>query len=248
MAQKKKPKKKIVVRITCDGSGAVDLDKLEPLQGNLKSLSDEDYERLKASIDALGFSFPVAAWKSPKGIKIIDAHQRVDTLKRMKAEGHDVPKMLPVVWIQAKDEKEAGLKILAATAQYGKIEVDGLNKFMKTFNVGIDQLESNYRFPEVDVESFRMSFFPDKGGPTGPLKVTEVKSHVRTKDWEGMPEFKQDDKGPFRSVIVHFFDQAGVDEFAKRVGQKLTDKTRMLWYPEIIIEKAADKRYGKHKK
>lgn len=61
--------------------------------------------------------------------------------------------------------------------------------------------------------------------------------------WRGMPEFDQQDKKAFRTIPVHFKDQAAVDAFAKLVGQKITPKTRFLWYPQIEIETYADKRY-----
>lgn len=62
-------------------------------------------------------------------------------------------------------------------------------------------------------------------------------------EWKGMPEFVHEDKTAFRSLAVHFKDQEAVDRFAELVGQKITEKTRFLWYPEIEIERYADKRY-----
>lgn len=62
-------------------------------------------------------------------------------------------------------------------------------------------------------------------------------------EWQGMPEFDQQDKKAFRSLALHFKDQAAVDAFAELVGQKITPKTRFLWFPEIEIERYADKRY-----
>lgn len=50
-------------------------------------------------------------------------------------------------------------------------------------------------------------------------------------EWRGMPEFHQPDNGAFRQIIVSFDDQAGVDAFAKAIGQNLTDKTKSVWYP-----------------
>jgi len=62
-------------------------------------------------------------------------------------------------------------------------------------------------------------------------------------EWQGMPEFDQQDKKAFRSLALHFKDQAAVDAFAKAIGQKITDKTRFIWFPETEIERYADKRY-----
>lgn len=55
-------------------------------------------------------------------------------------------------------------------------------------------------------------------------------------EWGGMPHFDNPDAKAFRSLIVHFHDQAGVDAFAKLVKQELSDKAKFLWYPEMIIK------------
>lgn len=62
-------------------------------------------------------------------------------------------------------------------------------------------------------------------------------------EWEGMPEFEQEDKTAFRSLYIHFKDQEAIDRFVGLIGQKITKKTRFLWYPKIEIETYADKRY-----
>lgn len=62
-------------------------------------------------------------------------------------------------------------------------------------------------------------------------------------EWGGMPEFEQEDKTSFQAIHIHFKDQEAVNEFAALIQQKITDKTRSLWYPEIEIERYADKRY-----
>lgn len=71
-----------------------------------------------------------------------------------------------------------------------------------------------------------------EGGPTNP-----------NGEWTGMPEFNQQDKTAFRSIVVHFKDQKALDAFLKVTKQKITPKTRYLWYPKIEIETLADKRY-----
>lgn len=63
------------------------------------------------------------------------------------------------------------------------------------------------------------------------------------REWKGMPEFSQKDKRAFRTIPVHFKDQEAVDEFAKLIKQKITAKTRFVWFPEIEIERYSDKRY-----
>lgn len=238
------------IKIKCEGADIIQIDKLTPFQGKLKGLSDEGYQRLKQSILDLGVSFPISAWKHRNKTFILDAHQRVETLKRMRAEGYTIPE-IPVIWVEAENIKEAAKKLLAAASQYGEISTDGLFSFMESFKLDMKDLTSSFKFPEIDFESFDLTYF---GAPPVPASAISGNYHnpglvirrtpEETENWKGMPEFVQEDKEPFRSVIIHFFDQAGVDEFARLINQKITDKTRMAWYPNIIIEKASDKRYG----
>ena len=51
-------------------------------------------------------------------------------------------------------------------------------------------------------------------------------------EWQGMPEFEQEDQTSFRRIVVHFANQQDVDSFAELVGQKFGEKTRAIWYPE----------------
>lgn len=52
------------------------------------------------------------------------------------------------------------------------------------------------------------------------------------KEWEGMPEFEQDDLGPMKTIKVHFATQGDIDAFAEIVSHPITDKTIYIWYPK----------------
>ncbi|MBK8202452.1 MAG: hypothetical protein IPK68_09130 [Bdellovibrionales bacterium] len=56
--------KKQRIQIKCRGAESVPYDKLNPLQGNLKDLSDENYSKLKKEILELGFSEPISVWEN----------------------------------------------------------------------------------------------------------------------------------------------------------------------------------------
>ncbi len=51
------------------------------------------------------------------------------------------------------------------------------------------------------------------------------------KEWEGMPEFVQDKKEPFSKIIVRFETEENLKEFANKINQNLTPKTKSIWYP-----------------
>jgi ParB-like chromosome segregation protein Spo0J len=51
-------------------------------------------------------------------------------------------------------------------------------------------------------------------------------------EWEGMPEFDQPDDNPFKSIVVHFHTAADMQEFARLVGQTITEDTKSISFPK----------------
>ena len=124
------------INIACKAADTLPLEKLTVIQGDLKSLSDSNSLKLKNSILKYGFSAPIFVWES--GVKkpkynVLDGTQRLSVLKVLKSEGYKIP-LLPVVYIQAKNKKEALGKLLHITSQYGEFEREGLDIFL----LGID--------------------------------------------------------------------------------------------------------------
>lgn len=62
--------------------------------------------------------------------------------------------------------------------------------------------------------------------------------------WQGMPEYTHEDLEPEQSVKVHFASKEDREAFSKLIDQKITDKTRSLWYPPQEIGHYTDKRYS----
>jgi hypothetical protein len=63
------------------------------------------------------------------------------------------------------------------------------------------------------------------------------------KEWQGMPEFIQEDLMPFRAINVRFRNEEDVQEFAKLLGQVITPKQKALWFPFAEFRRAAHLRY-----
>ena len=63
------------------------------------------------------------------------------------------------------------------------------------------------------------------------------------KEFEGMTDYEHEDLESFKRLIVHFDNVNDYNDFAKLVGQKLTDKTRQIWYPEVKSAVFKDKKY-----
>lgn len=94
-------KEKKEIKVSCQGAATATLEDLYPLQGDLKSLPEESYQKLKRALIKYGFSFPLFVWRHKAKLFTLDGHQRDRALKRMKEEGFRIPR-LPVDYIQAR--------------------------------------------------------------------------------------------------------------------------------------------------
>ena len=150
------------VRIECTGAGVLELDLIEPFQGSLKTLSKQAFQKLKKSIIDFGFSFPVFVWRSAGRYFTLDGHQRIQTLKEMRKEGFIIP-ALPVVWIDAVDEKEAKHKLLLAVGQYGKVTDEGLYEFIQSACLDMGKLNETIELSDFDFGKFVSGYDYEKG-------------------------------------------------------------------------------------
>lgn len=57
------------------------------------------------------------------------------------------------------------------------------------------------------------------------------------KHWQDMPEYKQEDKAPYKTIYVHFRTEEDYNEFAELIGQDLTEKTKTIWHPKLEVTK-----------
>jgi len=63
------------------------------------------------------------------------------------------------------------------------------------------------------------------------------------KEWQGMPEFFQEDLTPYRVLNLRFRNEEDVQEFAKLVEQVITPKQKALWFPFAEFRRASHLRY-----
>jgi hypothetical protein len=64
-------------------------------------------------------------------------------------------------------------------------------------------------------------------------------------EWEGMPEFHQENRQAVRKLTVSFDTLEDYENFGRLVGQTLTPHTDTIWYPEMTRNQLDGvKRYG----
>jgi hypothetical protein len=136
------------IRVTCRAADILPIDSLIEFQGNLKSISKDNLDKLKRSILRHGFTAPIFVWHGVD-YHIIDGHQRLKALCSLREEGYDMP-LLPVVYIEADNEAEAKEKLLYITSQYGEFSTNGVYEFM-------DGLEVDWEDLRLSVGEFTIS-------------------------------------------------------------------------------------------
>jgi hypothetical protein len=109
----------------------IDYRKIQPLQGNLKDLTRENYDKLKEVLIEDGFRVPFFVWHNTENDRdyALDGHQRkrVMTGENMEDNGS---REVPYVVFEAANEHDARKMLLRITSQYGTITQDGFDEFV----------------------------------------------------------------------------------------------------------------------
>ncbi len=138
--------KKKIIPICCQGSRYLSHTDMVQFQGNLKTLSESNLKKLKASILKYGWVAPVFIWNDKQ---IIDGHERLIALQSLLEEGYTISD-LPVVDIQAKTKKQAAEILLSINSQYNTMTNDGLTEFCNQFGIDFNHLSFAYELPTID--------------------------------------------------------------------------------------------------
>lgn len=148
------------IKTSVKGAGLVKLDDLAPLQGELKTLDRENYEKYRKSLIEFGVSFVTHIWKNKGKNHIIDGHQGRFTMRKMRdEEGWKIPP-IPVAYVEAKNFVEAKRKVLAAASEYGTMNNASLFEFAQSADIPYDDIVASFTLPSIDQGQF-MSMFKD---------------------------------------------------------------------------------------
>lgn len=163
------------IDIRCSGSQLISILELMDFQGNLKTLTDVNYVKLRESILRHGFSFPIFVWIDSEGDKhIIDGHQRVRVLEQMAIDGFTIPD-IPIAIIEADNIRSAKAKLLAASSQYAEISNQGLYEYVVDQKFDCSWLDETIKLPGFDIKKFELDFFKENiPGNTEDDAVPEV--------------------------------------------------------------------------
>lgn len=163
------------IKISCKCSDSLPIDELKAFQGKLKTIDEESFNKLKASILIYGFSFPIFIWNK----NILDGHQRFYAVQRLIDEGYELKNnTLPVVWIEAKNAREAAEKLLLINSKYAKIDQQGFEIFIEDYDIKLEDINIVLDIPEIDLGLTKAE---DYKGLTDPDEIPEVEEEPVTK-------------------------------------------------------------------
>lgn len=154
------------VVIGCKGAANAGIDEFVWFQGDLKTLSDENYEKLKKQIIELKFSEPVSVWMDGNELKLLNGHQRILTLKKMRDEGWRIP-YIPYNIVDAENIEEAKRKVLSLTSTFGQLSEHGLVHFIDNTSIDVAELKTDFNLAGINLDNL-----PE-------LREVEVTEHTR---------------------------------------------------------------------
>lgn len=145
--------------IKCTGTDVIPFRQLKDFQGELKTITDDNLDKLKNSIIKNGFCAPVFVWKNKDKNYLIDGHQRLKALNSLFADGYTIPD-IPIVYITADNKKDAKRKLLYISSQYGQFTIDGYADFALDIDMDFNELRltdglfNGEKLADIDIDSF----------------------------------------------------------------------------------------------
>lgn len=208
------------IKVACDTKLYVALENLKEFQGNLKNHGNK--EKLKKQILEQGFSAPMFVWKNDGKYYLLDGHGRLGACKDLKQAGYKIPD-LPCVEIFAKTKTEAKKKLLSYVSQFGKVEGEGLYKFILDAELQVEDLE-DFEIPEIDLDEFKAEFFDEN-------TVDKVNRGDENSEWVGMPEFEEGDS--YIKLTFQFQTEEDRDSYCATHGIKPDRKMNKQWIVQM---------------
>ena len=185
---------------------------------NPRTHSSTQIEQIARSIAAFGWTNPVLIDEDQR---IIAGHGRLEAARKLGIAE------VPTITLAGLDDAQKRALVIADNAL--------------ALNAGWDSELLALELGELGAAGFDVSLVGFSDTEMDQILAPDLDP---SGEWEGMPEFEQNDNLAFQKIIVHFKDQGAVDAFAALIDQRITRQTRFTWFPRIEIETYADKRYA----
>ena len=203
-------KKKTEAAWAADAVERRDVASLIPAARNARIHSETQVAQIAASIKEFGWTVPVLVDESDG---IIAGHGRVLAAHLLKIES------VPVVVARGWSDAQKRAYMIA----------DNQVALSSTWN--LELLKSELQGLEED--GFAMDLLGFSDGELQNLFLDrQMGGNDADAEWDGMPEYENEDQEGFRIIKVHFVDEAAVRAFAKKLKIHVPEKANFVWYPE----------------
>ncbi len=150
--------KEVVNRV--DKQIELGLTEINHFQGDLKTLTKEDFDKLRESIIKEGFIHSPHVWFDPGKKKwfLLDGHQRHHVLSALSEEGYHLPKIKCTAVIAPTFEK-AKAYVLLMSSTYGKMSDESVSQYFIDSGLDFTELSKMLDLPgvDLDLEDFNVS-------------------------------------------------------------------------------------------
>lgn len=162
-------------------------------------------DALRGSLNALGIVAPPI--RNVRTNTILDGHARVEEYLT-----RDEDMTIDVLDVDLSEDEEAlflaSFDWITQLASYDRDTLDTLLKEVQTDDAQLQAMLS------------------DMAASQGLYEVI-----IPRDEWVGMPEFEQEALNKYKTIQVVFETEGAMKAFARLVGQTITDKTGMIYYP-----------------
>lgn len=141
-----------IIQISCQTKDTLDWRLIKPLQTNYKKRTPEQIEKLCRIIIKRGIRFPSFIAKIGDEIWAIDTHGRLLAYEELEKRGYTIPPV-PVVYVDAKDKKEAKQLLLECDSRYGNVSQEGFEEFVEDLDISVffDEKNMNEFFSDLEI-------------------------------------------------------------------------------------------------
>jgi hypothetical protein len=130
------------ILIACDTKDAIDWHLIKPLQGNYKERTPEQIEKLCSLIIKRGIRFPSFITRLGEEVWAIDTHGRLLAYAELERREYIIPPV-PVVYVQAKNKKEAKQLLLECDSRYGTASQEGFEELVEDLDISAFETEAD---------------------------------------------------------------------------------------------------------
>jgi len=183
--------------------------------------SDPEFKKINTSIERFGFLEPIVF--NTKTKKVISGHQRLKIARKQGKKSLHVVPLGAYSWAFTDDdlkelsEQDENAANIALNKAQGDWDMERLMANLQELKaIGYDITTTGFDNDEVNQSLANLSG----------LEVSDP-----LKEWKGMPEFSSEDKTAAKSVMVNFETLKDMKDFSDHIKQKITEKTKSIWYP-----------------